>query len=148
MPQLLAHRSAVAALAMAATVAGVLPLLAADPTPAMQPVSVRSAVDNGLVRTVKVGLNKSVVVDLPRDARDILVSNPDIADAVIRTPTRIYITGVKAGQSNVIVFDRAGNFLRSRGEDLFARPHGISMGPDGTIFCTDDGDHTMRQCTL
>jgi pilus assembly protein CpaC len=108
MPQLLAHRSAVAALAMAATVAGVLPVLAADPTPAMQPVSVRPAVDNGLVRTVKVGLNKSVVVDLPRDARDILVSNPDIADAVIRTPTRIYITGVKAGQSNVIVFDRAG----------------------------------------
>ncbi|MEX0852497.1 MAG: type II and III secretion system protein family protein [Bauldia sp.] len=59
-------------------------------------------------RAVKVGLNKSVIIDLPRDARDILVSNPVIADAVIRTPRRIYVTGVAVGQSNVIVFDRAG----------------------------------------
>ena len=59
-------------------------------------------------RSVKVGLNKSLVIDLPRDARDILVSNPVIADAVIRTPRRIYVTGIAVGQSNVIVFDRAG----------------------------------------
>jgi pilus assembly protein CpaC len=59
-------------------------------------------------RSVKVGLNKSLVIDLPRDARDILVSNPIIADAVIRTPRRIYVTGIAIGQSNVIVFDRAG----------------------------------------
>jgi len=64
-------------------------------------------------RTVKVGLDKSLVLDLPRDARDILVSNPDIADAVIRTPRRIYVTGVKVGQSNVIVFDRAGQQIVS-----------------------------------
>lgn len=64
-------------------------------------------------RSVKVGLNKSVVIDLPRDARDILVSNPVIADAVIRTPRRIYVTGVAVGQSNVIVFDRAGNQIVS-----------------------------------
>ncbi len=59
-------------------------------------------------RSVKVGLNKSLVIDLPRDARDILVSNPVIADAVIRTPRRIYVTGVAVGQSNVIIFDQAG----------------------------------------
>ncbi len=59
-------------------------------------------------RSLKVGLNKSAIIDLPRDARDILVSNPSIADAVIRTARRIYVTGVAVGQSNVIVFDRAG----------------------------------------
>ena len=59
-------------------------------------------------RTVKLGLNKSLVVDLPRDARDVLVSNPVIADAVMRTPRRIYLTGVAVGQANIIVFDRAG----------------------------------------
>ena len=64
-------------------------------------------------RHVKVGLNKSIIVDLPRDARDILVSNPSIADAVIRTPRRIYITGIEVGQSNVIVFDRAGSQIVS-----------------------------------
>lgn len=59
-------------------------------------------------RLVKLGLNKSVVVDLPRDARDVLVSNPEVANAVIRTSRRIYLTGVKIGQTNIIVFDRAG----------------------------------------
>jgi len=62
---------------------------------------------------VSVGLNKSVVIDLPRDASDILVSNPGIADAVIRTPRRIYVTGIDVGQSNVIIFDRAGRQIVS-----------------------------------
>jgi pilus assembly protein CpaC len=64
-------------------------------------------------RTVKLGLNKSVVVDLPRDARDVLVSNPVIADAVMRTPRRIYLTGIAVGQTNIIIFDRAGQQIVS-----------------------------------
>lgn len=68
---------------------------------------------SGVVRHIKVGLNKALVIDLPRDARDILVSNPVIADAVIRTPRRIYVTGVAVGSSNVIVFDRGGQQIVS-----------------------------------
>jgi DNA-binding beta-propeller fold protein YncE len=52
------------------------------------------------------------------------------------------------GAHPMMVFDRDGNFLRSWGESLFPRAHGITMSPDGTIFCTDDGDHTVRKCTL
>jgi len=52
------------------------------------------------------------------------------------------------GKHPMIVFDREGNFLRSWGDDIFKRAHGISMAPDDTIFCTDDGDHTVRRCTL
>jgi DNA-binding beta-propeller fold protein YncE len=48
----------------------------------------------------------------------------------------------------VIIFDREGNFLSSWGEGVFPRAHGVTMGPDDTIFLTDDGDHTMRHCTL
>jgi DNA-binding beta-propeller fold protein YncE len=48
----------------------------------------------------------------------------------------------------MMVFDRNGNFLRSWGEGVFVHPHGVHMGPDDTIFCTDDGDHTVRVCTL
>jgi pilus assembly protein CpaC len=65
------------------------------------------------VRVVKLGLNKSVIVDLPRDARDVLVSNPEVANAVMRTNRRIYLTGVKVGQTNIIVFDRAGQQIVS-----------------------------------
>ena len=52
------------------------------------------------------------------------------------------------GEHPMIVFDRDGNFLRSWGEDIFKRAHGLHMGPDETIYCTDEGDHTVRQCTL
>jgi pilus assembly protein CpaC len=69
--------------------------------------------DADQVRQVKVGLNKSLVIDLPRDARDILVSNPAIADAVIRTSRRIYVTGIAVGQSNVVIFDGSGQQIVS-----------------------------------
>jgi DNA-binding beta-propeller fold protein YncE len=52
------------------------------------------------------------------------------------------------GDHPMIVFDREGNFLRAWGEGLFPRAHGLHMAPDGTVFLTDDGDHTVRQCTL
>lgn len=52
------------------------------------------------------------------------------------------------GEHPMMVFDRQGNFLRSWGEGLFPRAHGVTMAPDETLFCTDDGDHTVRKCTL
>ncbi|MBV9785816.1 MAG: hypothetical protein JO264_18585 [Acidisphaera sp.] len=52
------------------------------------------------------------------------------------------------GEHPMIVFDRDGNFLRSWGEGVFRHAHGLHMAPDDTIWCTDDGDHTVRQCTL
>ncbi len=52
------------------------------------------------------------------------------------------------GEHPMMVFDRNGNFLRSWGEGIFPRAHGITLAPDDTLFCTDDGDHTVRKCTL
>ena len=52
------------------------------------------------------------------------------------------------GEHPMMVFDREGNFLRSWGEGVFPRAHGITIMPDDTIFATDDGDHTVRKCTL
>src|SRR3974377_1026371 len=54
----------------------------------------------------------------------------------------------KCGEHLMIVFDRDGNFLRSFGEGLFPRAHGVFMAPDDTIWLTADGDHTVRPCTL
>jgi DNA-binding beta-propeller fold protein YncE len=51
------------------------------------------------------------------------------------------------GAHPVIVFDREGNFLRAWGEDVFRRPHGVTVGPDGTLWLTDDQHHTIRQFT-
>ena len=59
---------------------------------------------------------------------------------------RVYL--ICRGDHPVIVYDRKGNFLRSWGEgDFTYRTHGITVGPDGTVYCTDDGNHTVRQFT-
>lgn len=67
----------------------------------------------GKSRRLNVGLNKSLVIDLPADAHDILVANPEIADAITRTSSRIYIFAKQVGETNIFIFDSAGNQLLS-----------------------------------
>ncbi|MGB3899089.1 MAG: type II and III secretion system protein family protein [Mesorhizobium sp.] len=62
---------------------------------------------------VKLGLNKSVVIDLPSDAYDILVANPAVADAVTRTARRIYLFGKSVGETNIFVFGANGEQIVS-----------------------------------
>jgi len=69
----------------------------------------------------------------------------DVAAVGVDAGDNVYV--FNRGKHPVIVYDRAGRFLRSWGEGMFTRPHGLHMAPDGTIFLTDDGDHTVRQCT-
>ncbi|MFI4933203.1 MAG: type II and III secretion system protein family protein [Caulobacterales bacterium] len=51
---------------------------------------------------------RSAVIELPVDARDVLVSNPTVAEAVLRTPRRIYVIGQKTGVTDAVFFDGAG----------------------------------------
>ena len=60
-------------------------------------------------RFVPLGIGKSVVIDLPRDIKDVLVADPKIANAVIRSSRRAYIIGATVGQTNVFFFDAEGN---------------------------------------
>ncbi len=59
-------------------------------------------------RFLSLGIGKSVVVDLPRDVKDVLVADPKIANAVIRSAQRAYIIGSAIGQTNVVFFDADG----------------------------------------
>jgi pilus assembly protein CpaC len=59
-------------------------------------------------RSVTLGVSKSVVIDLPRDIKDVLVADPKIANAVVRSSRRAYIIGIAVGQTNVFFFDAAG----------------------------------------
>jgi pilus assembly protein CpaC len=51
---------------------------------------------------------KSAIIDLPADARDVVVANPDVADAVMRTARRGFLLGQKNGETNVYFLDAAG----------------------------------------
>lgn len=67
----------------------------------------------GARKSVKLGLNKALVVDLPSDAHDILVADPVKADAVTRTSRRIYLFGKEVGQTNIFVFGPNGEEIVS-----------------------------------
>jgi len=60
-------------------------------------------------RVVKVGLNKSMVVELPKDVRDVLASDPKILDIVLNASRRAYLIGTGLGQANAFFFDQNGN---------------------------------------
>jgi len=70
----------------------------------------------------------------------------DVAAVAVDRQDRVYV--FNRGEHPMMVFDRDGNFLRSWGEGLFLRPHGLHIGPDEHLYCTDDGDHSVRKCTL
>lgn len=59
-------------------------------------------------RFLPLGIGKSVVVDLPRDIKDVLVADPKIANAIVRSAQRAYIIGAAVGQTNIIFFDTTG----------------------------------------
>ncbi len=59
-------------------------------------------------RFLSLGVGKSIVIDLPRDIKDVLVADPKIANAVVRSAQRAYIIGATVGQTNIVFFDAAG----------------------------------------
>src|ERR1700681_1051062 len=59
-------------------------------------------------RFLSLGIGKSIVIDLPRDIKDVLVADPKIANAVVRSAQRAYIIGAAIGQTNIVFFDSAG----------------------------------------
>jgi pilus assembly protein CpaC len=100
----LKHRATFAAIsvmtAMTAIPAMTLTAVAADSTV--------KAMKSAGQQTINLGYNKSLVLDLPADAYDILVANPSVADAVTRTSRRIYLFGKQVGQTNIFVFGPNG----------------------------------------
>jgi len=99
-----------AALGAAAVLALASPSWADEPMK-MSDNALHVKIDSGNTHTTRalhLSLNKAAIIELPVDARDALVSNPKIADAVIRTPRRIYVMGLEVGQTNAFFFDQGG----------------------------------------
>ncbi len=69
----------------------------------------------------------------------------DVGGLAIDSQDRVYV--LNRSPHPVMVFDRSGNFLGSWGEGYFQRPHGSRIIQDGTIYCTDDSNHTISQFT-
>ena len=59
-------------------------------------------------RSIVLGKGKSIVVDFPRDIKDVLVADPKTANAVIRSSRRAYIIANATGGTNIVFFDVQG----------------------------------------
>ena len=96
-------------------------------------------------RFVPLGIGKSVVIDLPRDVKDVLVADPKTANAVIRTSRRAYIIGVKVGQTSVVFFDAEGKQIAGLDVAVTRDLNGVRTAlrhifPDGDIRIEGVGD--------
>ncbi len=69
----------------------------------------------------------------------------EVAGVATDSRDRVYVCN--RGAHPLLVFDRDGRFLTSWGEGTFRRAHGICIGPDDAVYCTDDVDHTVRKFT-
>jgi pilus assembly protein CpaC len=93
----------------------------------------------GAPRHMTLNLNKAVIVELDRDARDVYVSNPAIVDAVVRTPRRIFLMSLKVGQANAIFLDGQGRQIATL--DINVEPDVAALDSSLVRHLPDSGAH-------
>jgi pilus assembly protein CpaC len=96
-----------AALATLVASAGLAPQAPVNAADAHVPV-IQVAASEATSRFIPLGIGKSVAIDLPVDIKDVLVADPKIANAVVRSSRRVYMIGVTVGQTNIFFFDGEG----------------------------------------
>jgi Flp pilus assembly secretin CpaC len=77
---------------------------AADPSDSAR----SSGASDRAARNLQLGVGKSVIVDLPEEAGEIYVGDPKIANAIVRSARRVYISGVANGQTSIFALARDG----------------------------------------
>jgi len=76
-------------------------------------IHVATAAGQPVYQRITMSLDKATIVELDSEAHDVMVSNPDIVDAVVRSPHRIFLLATKSGQTNAFFFDANGRQLLS-----------------------------------
>ena len=69
----------------------------------------------------------------------------EVVDIAVDNQDRVYI--FSRGKHPVMVFETDGRFIKSWGEGLFTRPHGITIDSNGDLYCVDDDGHWIGRFT-
>jgi pilus assembly protein CpaC len=104
----MANETLIRTLAIATVVAAFAASAAQPVAAADERTPVISVTNDAVARPVSLGIGKAVIIDLPRDAKDVLVADPTVANAVVRSARRAYMIGVKVGQTSIFFFDGEG----------------------------------------
>ncbi len=127
------------------------PIAPADGADAHVPV-IKVAASEATSRFVPLGVGKSVAIDLPADIKDVLVADPAIANAVVRSSRRVYMIGVKVGQTNIFFFDANGRQIAGFDIAVTRDLNGVRAAikqtiPDADIRIEGVGDGVMLSGT-
>lgn len=68
-----------------------------------------SRAETGATQRLELGVNKSVIVDFPVQVREVIVSQPGVAAAIMRSKQRAIVQGISVGDTNIFFLDAAGN---------------------------------------
>jgi pilus assembly protein CpaC len=78
--------------------------------------------EHATARRLDLSIGKSIIVDLPRDAKEVFVANPKVANAVVRSTRKIFVIGMENGATSIFVLDAEGRQIAtleiSVGRDL------------------------------
>lgn len=124
-------------------------------------------IDRGGVRSLQLGVGRSMIIDLPEDASEIFVGDPKIANAIVRSARRLYITTLASGQTTVFALAANGRKIvvleisvgRDVGElehllkaaipdnDIHVRTVGESIILTGSVASAGDGQQALDIAT-
>lgn len=73
-------------------------------------------------KRVTLGVGKTIIIDLPADAAEIVVGDPKVANAVVRSTRKLYVMGIGTGQTTILAMSQSGqqiaNIEMNVGRDL------------------------------
>ena len=109
---------------------------------------IQVAASEATSRFIPLGIGKSVAIDLPADIKDVLVADPKIANAVVRSSRRVYMIGVAVGQTNIFFFDADGKQIAGFDIAVTRDLNGVRAAlkqsmPDADIRIEGVGDGVM-----
>ncbi|MDX6804509.1 type II and III secretion system protein family protein [Terrihabitans rhizophilus] len=98
--------------------------------------------------TIQLGVGKTYLVDLPQDADEVLVADPKVANAVVRSARKAYLIGMALGETDIVFFDAAGQTIRrlavSVGRDMTAVRTSLSTSlPHARLTVRPVGDSVI-----
>ncbi|WP_306227981.1 type II and III secretion system protein family protein [Bosea beijingensis] len=64
--------------------------------------------ENAISRKLDLSIGRSLIVELPRDAKEVFVANPKVANAVVRTARKLFVIGIADGNTSMFVMDGDG----------------------------------------
>jgi len=95
--------------ALLAVAAMSIAVVAITPTSALAQTTLRISESEGSgARHIDLGLGKSLIVELPRDAKEVFVASPGVANAVVRGTRKVFVIATGVGQTSLFFMDGAG----------------------------------------